>query len=52
MSVSPILEKDEGDGSVVGIGSDEEIDGDVDGGLGERLKLPREDEVVKQLREC
>ena len=51
MSVSPILEKDEADGDVVGIDSDEDVDADVDGGYGERLKLPRDDEVIKQLRD-
>ena len=51
LSVSPILEKDESDEVVEGIESDGEIDGEMEGGVGERLRLPKEDEVVKQLRD-
>ena len=51
MSVSPILEKNTGDGEEEDKESEGEVDGDMEGGEGERLRLPKEEEVVKQLRD-
>ena len=46
MSVSPVLETGGG-----GEDSGSEVDGELEGEAGERLKLPKEDEVVKHVRD-
>ena len=51
LSVSPVLEKNTGDGEEEDGDSEGEVEGDMEGEEGERLRLPKEEEVVKQLRD-